>query len=59
MPHCCRFSDQRVRMTWHWISASLWQRLLVALLIVVAASAFRVVFFDVLGCGIPISREQS
>ena len=40
-------------MTWNWKNASLWQRLLVALLIVGAASAFRAVFFGTLGRGIP------
>jgi len=40
-------------MTWNWITASRWQRLLVALLIVAVASAIRVVFFGSLGKGIP------
>jgi len=40
-------------MTWNWKAASLWQRLLVALMIVSAASAFRAVFFGALGRGIP------
>ena len=40
-------------MTWNWKSTSPWDRLIVALLIVAAASAFRVVFFGSLGQGIP------
>jgi len=40
-------------MTWNWKPVSLWQRLLTALMIVGAASAFRLVFFSVLGRGIP------
>jgi PAS domain S-box-containing protein len=40
-------------MTWNWKSSSLWQRLLVALLIVAFVSAFRAIFFGNLGRGIP------
>ena len=40
-------------MTWNWKTASLWQRLLVALLIVGAASALQIIFFGSLGRGIP------
>ena len=40
-------------MTWNRKLPTLWQRLLVALLIVAAASAFRAVSFASLGKGIP------
>ena len=40
-------------MTWNWKASSLWQRLLLALLIVAAASVFRAMFFASLGRGIP------
>ena len=40
-------------MTWNWKTHSLGQRLLAGLLIVVVASAFRVLFFSGLGRGIP------
>ena len=40
-------------MTWNWKTPSCWQRCLVALLIVAAATWFRVVFFHNLGRGLP------
>jgi PAS domain S-box-containing protein len=40
-------------MTWNWKTPSLGQRLLAGLLIVAAASAFRMLFFSGLGRGIP------
>ena len=40
-------------MNWNWKTPSLWQRLLVAVLIVGAASAFRAAFFGSVGKGIP------
>jgi PAS domain S-box-containing protein len=44
---------QRSLMNWNWKAATLWQRLLGALLITAAASAFRVMFFGGLGRGTP------
>ncbi len=40
-------------MNWNWKNPSLWQRLLVALLIVAAASVFRAMFFGGLGSDLP------
>ena len=40
-------------MTWNWKTPSCWQRCLVALLIVAAATWFRLVFFHILGRGVP------
>jgi hypothetical protein len=43
-------------MTWNWETSSRWRRLLVALLIVGAASAFHAVFFAALGRGGPYGQ---
>ena len=40
-------------MTWNWRTATLWQQLLVTLLIIACASAIRMEFFSGLGRGIP------